>query len=665
MTPSITFPNRSMMPQKSNTTPSSSSSQSHFGSIPSSASSHNKRKRDVAFGGEPEAMHYHSSSKEGRATKQQKRCMLHGDEDIQIDGRRVILEDYLGRGEYGHVYLAKRGPEKLAVKFFKESAKKYFLNECQCLIRVRHTSHRIVNLVGFGTIPNSREMFMAFEYIGSTDLRSLIRNYSESDVPFIKKSEIMLELLYALSEIHHSKICHHDIKPDNILLSDGGLKPIICDFGMASYQNCSFREQPKGTLIYMAPEAQQQSLKEHHHHHHHHYHHHHQQQENRQNANEQQISMSFSSDVWSLGVVFYELITHGMLPYEGRKNETDFSHHIMEDEPQPFPHRLEKTVPHVWQHIIFDMMLVRDPKKRASVHKIINYLNAHKVSLLTVAASHQKTLNSMRETLCKKEKELVESQFERQLRGCGGNGSSNSDKSSSITTRDRRHQDHNQDVIHLHNDTATTYHSDQDEHPLRSGDSNSSSRNHTNRSVSMYTQPSNNGGVSYHPSQQNTTQTQHRQSRHMSAEELLDSFHDIPQRQSSLDSYQERNIQRRESHSVRRCTQSKKVRSQQVHSAAFGSHDEPRQRSSVSTTRAAQNATSQTLGQHDINNRGGGSLQHTDSRFSGQIQFKTREVRVASQGAGSSSSVDTPSDDTIDDLIINSLIQQNSGLSVA
>lgn len=331
-----------------------------------------KRKRDDSDFSDRERPRHQKRSK----------YLPHMDDVIMINNRRVELEEYLGRGAYGNVYSGRYGAQKVAVKIFRESAKKYFLNECQCLIRVRHTSHRVINLVGFGAIPNSNEMFMAFEYIGHQDLRSLIRNCPESDISFIKKEEIMLELLYGVSEIHNSGICHHDLKPENILLSDAGLHPIICDFGLASSDNCSFRKHAKGTLLYMPPEA----------------------------FSDRSVCMSFGADVWSLGVLFYEFITHGSYPYEG-KNDSELADRLKNDPPQPFSHRLSKSIPNEWQHVIFDMMLVPDVKQRASIHSIITYLNNHQVSLLSIAASHQKNLNAMREEFCKCEKNLVQSQI--------------------------------------------------------------------------------------------------------------------------------------------------------------------------------------------------------------------------------------------------------------
>jgi serine/threonine protein kinase len=99
---------------------------------------------------------------------------------------------------------------------------------------------------------------------------------------------IGLELSDALSRAHHLHILHRDIKPANILLAEDGT-PRLTDFGLARIgQLPSLTETGSilGTFYYLSPEAV----------------------ENRE-VNER-------SDIWSFGVVLYEMLT-GRLPFDG------------------------------------------------------------------------------------------------------------------------------------------------------------------------------------------------------------------------------------------------------------------------------------------------------------------------------------------------------------
>lgn len=169
---------------------------------------------------------------------------------------------------------------------------KPFLRECECLAKCASSEH-ILKLLGYGKVENTHFAYAVTEYCGKYTLRQLLQRTSFEQVPWNEKERIMvwiqfcnnqLELLHGLRDIELAKLCHHDLKLDNIMLSDKGAHAIILDFGMATCEDGDMRKQGKGTIQYAAPEAFHDK-------------------------------MCHASDTWSMGVVFYELCTHGELPF--------------------------------------------------------------------------------------------------------------------------------------------------------------------------------------------------------------------------------------------------------------------------------------------------------------------------------------------------------------
>lgn len=203
---------------------------------------------------------------------------------------------------------------------------------------------------------------MASEYIGSRTVRSLLTKLDWNELRWGEREKMMLELLEACRYMHEKGVCHHDLKPENILLSDHGSRVCVVDFGMATLENSSFRRQGKGTLQYAPPEA---------------FH------------NE----MCLVSDIWSLGIMFYEICSHGELPFDGR-NEQDLRKNIKMRQVEAFRPRFK--VPNVWERIICEGMLDKNPQKRLTAEQIIRTLASHNISLHSHMRRHVDYLEEMR-----------------------------------------------------------------------------------------------------------------------------------------------------------------------------------------------------------------------------------------------------------------------------
>ena len=224
------------------------------------------------------------------------------------------IESFLSRGGMSTIYLAKRPPSSqlyvikiLPEEFLKDDElKKRFLKEAEIIALTDHPN--IVKLFGQGEW--EKGLYIAMEFIQGLSLKQFISDHSLS---LKKVVEILLGTCYALLHLHSHGVIHRDLKPENILITEnGGLK--LIDFGVAMLmeKNIEERNQVIGTPSYMSPEQKENPLK-----------------------------ATFASDIYSLGVIAYELIT-GKLS---------------------FGHLNIALLPKAIRPII-EKMLVADPKKR-------------------------------------------------------------------------------------------------------------------------------------------------------------------------------------------------------------------------------------------------------------------------------------------------------------
>jgi predicted Ser/Thr protein kinase len=201
-----------------------------------------------------------------------------------------ILE-HLGQGGMGVVYkVRQRHLNRLvAVKILPPSVgadpafAERFTREAQALAQLNHPN--IVQVYDFGR--TDEFFYFVMEYVDGVNLRALIHGQKLEPEQALK---IIPQICDALQFAHDEGIVHRDIKPENILIDKKG-RVKIADFGLAKLLGRAHEElsltgtgQLMGTLGYMAPEQLQQAH-----------------------------SVDHRADIYSLGVVFYEMLT-GKLP---------------------------------------------------------------------------------------------------------------------------------------------------------------------------------------------------------------------------------------------------------------------------------------------------------------------------------------------------------------
>lgn len=222
-----------------------------------------------------------------------------------IDDRYKILK-VLGEGGMAIVYLANDiiTNKEVAVKIIKEETMKNPLNltrferEARAAASLNHQN--IVKVITLGTFEG--RPYMVNEFIKGKTLRETLN--VRGKFSFLEACDIMYQLCSAVWFAHQHGVIHRDIKPQNVFITvDGTVK--LGDFGIATFQNSSHvtrSEVVVGSVHYLAPEISQGN------------------------------QATPQSDIYSLGITFFELIT-GRVPFDDESAVTVALKHIKEKFP--------------------------------------------------------------------------------------------------------------------------------------------------------------------------------------------------------------------------------------------------------------------------------------------------------------------------------------------
>jgi len=259
-----------------------------------------------------------------------------------------ILEK-LGEGGMGVVYKAEdtKLDRIVAIKFLShhlsasQENKARFMQEAKATAALNHP-----NILGVFEIDEiDGKLFFAMEFVEGKTLKSHIASLkSATGIPLDQAIVWTKEIASGLKAAHEKNIIHRDIKPENVMLTkDGHLK--IMDFGIAKLKGSTGMTKTgssMGTLAYMSPEQAQG------------------------------ISADNRADIWSLGVVFYEMLT-GEVPFKA-EHEAGMLYLIV-NENQPAPSAMDKKIPRQIDPLVTQMLEKDRDKRFSSMGEIVTALD--------------------------------------------------------------------------------------------------------------------------------------------------------------------------------------------------------------------------------------------------------------------------------------------------
>jgi serine/threonine protein kinase len=251
----------------------------------------------------------------------------------QTLGKYRVLEP-LGRGGMAQVYRAYHPQldRYVAVKVLRSDLVDEpeflgrFRREAQAVANLRHVN--IVQVYDFDV--QFDVYYMVMELLEGDTLKVRMNEYRARGeaMPQGEVLRIMLDTLEGLSHAHSEKIVHRDIKPANIMLTRRG-QAVLTDFGIAHIvggTQYTASGALMGTLAYMAPE---QGL---------------------------EGKTSPQSDIYSLGIVFYEMLT-GRPPFDADTPLAILMKHV--NDPLPLPRSIDATVPESFERVVLKALAKR------------------------------------------------------------------------------------------------------------------------------------------------------------------------------------------------------------------------------------------------------------------------------------------------------------------
>ena len=238
-------------------------------------------------------------------------------------GNRYKIVKLIGKGGMADVYLAydeilKR---EVAVKILKadmaddEMALERFKREAGAVTKLSHPN--IVDVYDVGD--DGDKHYIVMEYVKGYTLKQLIKK--RGPIPVREAVWVMRQLAGALMEAHRNNVIHRDVKSQNVLIKDDGTVK-LSDFGIAVANDAmqiTHKNAVLGSVHYLAPEL----------------------------SRGKQATMQ--SDIYSLGIVFYELLT-GDVPFKGETPVQVALKHIKEEIPSV--RRFNPEIPQSVENII-------------------------------------------------------------------------------------------------------------------------------------------------------------------------------------------------------------------------------------------------------------------------------------------------------------------------
>ncbi len=249
-----------------------------------------------------------------------------------IDGRYRVISR-LGSGGMADVYLAQDQllGREVAVKVLHH----HFAEDHEFVERFRREASSAAalshpNIVGiFDRGEWNGTYYIAMEYVAGRSLKAIVRE--QGPLEPAAAIDIVIQILRAARSAHRRGVIHRDLKPHNVILDEEG-RARVTDFGIAraGASDMTLTGSIMGTAQYLSPEQAQG------------------------------FAVSAASDLYSIGVILYELLT-GVVPFEG-ESAVAIAYKQVSAEPRP-PSELIPSLPRSLDAVVL-RALAKDPTQR-------------------------------------------------------------------------------------------------------------------------------------------------------------------------------------------------------------------------------------------------------------------------------------------------------------
>ncbi|EKE41806.1 hypothetical protein ENUP19_0303G0005 [Entamoeba nuttalli] len=251
---------------------------------------------------------------------------------------QFIIGKKLGEGMCGKVYLAfhEKTGVKVAIKIVDKTK----------LMRKPEMKRKVEREIAFLKIINHRNVMQLYTVYETTRYLFLVMELLEGGELFdyisskgkLEIEEVLVyfqQLIFAVEHFHSRHICHHDLKPENLLLTKDLQTIKVCDFGMSSYCGNNKLREYCGSPHYTAPEVCKKEAYD-----------------------------GLIADIWSCGVILY-VMAFGLMPFDG-----DTLEELIEKvKVGKFVYPEDIEVPEEVKDLI-NRMLIINPKERITIKEI-------------------------------------------------------------------------------------------------------------------------------------------------------------------------------------------------------------------------------------------------------------------------------------------------------
>ncbi|XP_059168757.1 tyrosine-protein kinase CSK-like [Physella acuta] len=260
-----------------------------------------------------------------------------------INRHDLQLGELIGKGDFGDVYKGFYHDIPVAAKQLKDQDRgsQAFLQEASVMTGLSHPN--LVKLIGI-VLNDSIISIIVTEYMGKGNLVEYLRTRGRTVITKKNQINFATDTCAAMEYLESKELVHRDLAARNVLVHDDGTSK-VSDFGLAKFVDFSFSSQ-KFPIKWTAPESLRNN------------------------------SFTNKSDMWSFGILLWEIYSFGRVPYP-RIPLTDVVMHVEKgyrmEAPEGCPAEIYAIMKEAWE---------MDPEKRPTFHEVL--LKLHNLQAVTV-----------------------------------------------------------------------------------------------------------------------------------------------------------------------------------------------------------------------------------------------------------------------------------------